>query len=168
MAVSCLTTFESQNSLGEVKSAGTGAISSFAVSRGAGREKCVPANVEHNWCKAVESTKGLNLPWKTELYTEGSEIRAMIVNGGAGTPIWDFECENQLVRYGDDCWVSSSTHESNNVLGGLVEAAFDTKSPKTKCERGSHKDEAGEWKGVMKAKPTAAEKEKGVEAIKVE
>jgi hypothetical protein len=156
LAVSC--TAKGEEARGEIKSAGTGVISSFETEIA----KCKPATVEHNECRSVEHDASVHLPWKTELYTEGSEIRARIVNDGAGTPDWAWTCEVFSGSGGDECGVAGSTHVSNNALGGFAEATFDTKSAKTECFLG--KKEAGEWKGVMKVKANQT----GVEAIKVE
>ena len=38
----------------------------------------------------------VHLPWKLELYTEGTEIRTRILNGGSGTPEQEFTCKQDL------------------------------------------------------------------------
>jgi hypothetical protein len=101
-----------------------------------------------------------NLPWLTELYKEGTEIRSKFVSNGGKLPVWIFAYEFSGQGFGDECLVNTSTHMANTATG--VEAKFDAKSSKTKCSEGGA--EAGEWKGFIKMKPT----EKGVEAIKVE
>jgi hypothetical protein len=110
--------------------------------------------------------EALDLSWKTELVKEGSEIRAKIADGSSEkTPGFTFTCKNFLgTKSTARCNANTSTHMTNNTSAGLVEAEFEAKSAKTECaEKGT-----GEWKGVLKIKPTKAEKEAGVEAIKVE
>ncbi len=151
LAVSCVGT-----SGGELKAAGVGVISTFSVTR------CEPAKVgesEINICESVETVEARDMPWKMELYKEGSEDRAKI--GGEGTPAWDFKCKTILGSHVDECDINTSTRMTD-ASGGVVEAAFDTKSNKTHCS--GSKGEAGEWKGTLKIKATSKE----VEAIKVE
>jgi hypothetical protein len=141
---------------GEINVGGKGAISLFKVTR------CEPAKVELNWCQKFETASMQNAPWGLELYKEGSEIRERIVSGGSGTPAWRFTCDTVSGIVADECNATTSTLMTNNVSGGLVEAAFEKKSAKTQCSQGGK--EAGEWKGVLKLKAN----ETGVEAIKVE
>jgi hypothetical protein len=105
---------------------------------------------ESKLCKPVEELTSLNLPWKTELYKEGSEIRNRIVSGTGGAPIVEVVCKIFGQRNTDECEVNTSTHMANSVFGTLegVEAGFDTKSNKTHCTWGGK--ESGVWKGSMK------------------
>jgi hypothetical protein len=149
---------------GEIKTGGTGTISELETRP----EECKPAAKQKNeltGCKVgkITNTVAARLPWATSLYKEGTEARQKILSGGNGTPYFVFECSAEW----DECPIAESTHIINNVLGGLVEAGFDAKSgPRTKCSYGGK--EAGEFGGTIKFKPTAEEKTKGIEAIKVE
>ncbi len=139
---------------GEIKSGGIGDI--YAMNA----KGCEAVSV----CENVEHWSFENIPWGTELYSSGSEVRDRIVDGSSGKrPAWNMECKIALLGSEvDECGLNTSTHITNNA-SGYVEAAFDSKSNKTVCSQFS-KEETGEWKGVFKIKPT----ESGVEAIKVE
>lgn len=143
---------------GEISASGKGTISEFVVSEPL--HKCKGIDGEPPLCERLTTDVGVGLPWNTELYSEGSEIRRRITSSLAA---WAFTCENVVFgKLGDECGANTSTHMTNNATGGFVEATFDAKSKKTKCEKGGA--ESGEWKGVLKIKATEA----GVEAIKVE
>jgi hypothetical protein len=115
------------------------------------------------YCEKLEKDEDISSPWGTELYKEGSEDRAKIVNGGDGTPTFSFTCKTLVGSVTDTCGVNTSTHISNNASTGAVEVEFGTKSNKTDCSQGGK--EAGEWRsGALKIKATS----KAVEAIKVE
>lgn len=154
LAISCHFT-EALNE-GEVKPAGAGKIELHL-----GSAECKPATVENNTCQAIEGKASTNLPWATELYSEGSELRQRLVNGGAGTPIWTFKCKTFFNPIEDNCSFNTSMH-TTNLVSGLVEAALDTKSNQTYCSSSNKTD--GEWKGSLKFKANQT----GVEAIKVE
>ncbi len=128
-------------------------------------ESCKPDKIAKepptNACEGYLEQEGADLPWTLELYTEGSEIRGKFASVG-GTPFWEAKCDTPAGSGFDGCQVNTSTHMTNNTSAGTVEAAFDTKSSKTKCTKGG--TEAGEWKGTLKIKATSKE----VEAIKME
>jgi hypothetical protein len=155
LAISC-----EGNGEGVVEAAGKGKITNL------GTVSCKPGKAEHNLCKTAEKFEPVHLPWTTELYKEGTTVRSKI--GGASTPEIDLKCSGYASP--DLCQSTTSTLMSNNLSSGLVEASFDKVSNKVTCSI-SHeqfKEALGEWQGTMKVKPTTAEKEKGVEALKVE
>lgn len=143
---------------GEIKSGGKGVIKTFEDNS----EQCKGIKRIGQECKTLGGFSAVNLPWTTELYTEGTEIRQRYVGVGGKEAEIVFECAGNT----DDCAFAGSTHMVSNISGGLVEALFDTKTGLSRCSWGGGK--TGEWKGVMKIKPTSTEKTKGVEAIKVE
>jgi|SRR5580700_3584516 hypothetical protein len=148
---------------GDLEPGGAGVISRFQGLAG----QCKGAGSEP-YCEEFTRDEGIDLPWKTELYKEGSEVRNRILKGNE--PAWHFTCktwplgEEILTR----CNVNTTTHMANNTTTGAVEAEFEKKSNKTICTVGTTSKEAGEWKGVLTVKPTESEKKAGVEAIKVE
>jgi hypothetical protein len=154
---------------GTVESGGLGKIEQFETANPQllCRGGKIKENTEVNFCeeKGIESTSTIHLPWKTELTQEGTATRASIASSGAGTPGFFAKCTGGFGKIQFECGVNTSAHMANNVTAGLVEAEFDTKSAKTGCGKAN---EAGEWKGILKVKPTEAEKTAGVEAIKVE
>lgn len=158
LAVSC-TIPEKENETGGTINVGGAALIKIFIGenckRGKHNEVCVG---EPERFTAVE------LPWATELYKEGSEVRSRIVPGylEGKEPGVFFECS----QVPDVCEILTSTNVTNNTVAGLVEVAFEAKSNKTTCREGGK--ESGEWLGVLKIAPTSAEKTKGVEAIKVE
>ncbi len=114
-------------------------------------------------CGGIVTALARHLPWKSELYLEGTEIRERLVSGGSGTPEWEFECGND--EFKDSCGFNTSAHVINNALNS-VEAQFEAKSNKTFCSWGATfngNKESGSLKGTIKL-----ELPKGVEAIKVE
>jgi hypothetical protein len=144
---------------GEIKAGGAGVISTFEVKSGGGA--CKGIKTTGKACE-LESFSAVNLPWTTSLYAEGTEIRQRYVGVGGTEAGITFKCGGET----DTCVFAGSTHMVNNVLGALVEAQFDAKTGLSQCSYSNGKH--GEWKGVMKIKPTSTEKSKGVEAIKVE
>jgi hypothetical protein len=147
---------------GAVKAAGLGNLETFRVF-----ERCKGLG-NPLLCETAETGTALNMPWGLELYKEGTEVRNRIVEGVSknGTPAWHFSCKGRFGEGNDTCNVNTSAHITNNATKGWVEVVFDAKSKKTKCSGGGA--ESGEWKGVLKMKPTEKEKKAGVEAIKVE
>ncbi len=105
---------------------------------------------------STPSAEAVNLPWKTELYSEGTRVRARLVSGGSGTPGWHFTCGG--VGHAT-CNFNTSANMVNTVGG--AEAIFNKESNKTACTGGA---EAGRLEGSL----TFASSEKGVEAIKIE
>jgi hypothetical protein len=139
---------------GEIKAGGAAAISSISLT------SCkAPSG---SYCKEIiGASKFYNLPWATELYTEGSEVRDRIVSQSK-EPAWSYLCETVFAeRTEEECAADTSTHVTNNVSGGLVEAVFDKNSAKTHCSSGGN---AGEWKGTIKIESATS----GVEAVKAE
>jgi hypothetical protein len=143
--------------IGVIKSAGAGEVSSFKVPV----KDCTGVKREgRQYCEKVTNVEANGLSWKTELYSEGSEVRERLVpSSEAGLR---FECETSLGSLSDDCSSNTSFHISNNALLGLAEATFDAKTSKTQCSLGGK--EAGEWAGGFTTKANEA----GVEAIKAE
>lgn len=114
-------------------------------------------------CGGIVTDLARHVPWKSELYLEGTEIRERLVSGGSGTPEWEFECGNN--QFEDSCGFNTSAHAINNALNS-VEAQFEAKSNKTFCSWGAGEfgnKESGSLTGTIKL-----ELPKGVEAIKVE
>ncbi len=143
---------------GEVKAGGKATVGTFRVTG----SQCIPAKTKGpNQCKEFRTFAAGNLAWATELYTEGTEIRQRYPSG-ARQAFVQFGCTGIT----DECDFAASTHMANNLTGGLVEATFDAKTGKVQCLYSNGQN--GEWKGVLKIKPTSEEKAKGVEAIKVE
>lgn len=152
---------EAATATGEIKTGGAGVIKTFEA-RGLEAEGCKGIKNQGGGGKELESFQAANLPWTTELYKEGTEIRQRDAGTGGKAPGVTFRVGGST----DECVGATSTHMTNNLTAGLVEAAFDAKSGKNKCSWSNGNN--GEWKGVMKIKPTSEEKAKGVEAIKVE
>jgi hypothetical protein len=102
-----------------------------------------------------------NTEWTLEPYKEGTKTRMRYREAVA-----IFECETVFgERPRVLCSIETNALVTNDVLGGLVEDAFETKSPKTACEG---KSETGIWTGTITLEPSGKEKMAGVEAIKVE
>jgi hypothetical protein len=142
---------------GTIKAGGDGTISHL------GESSCKPGKTSGNQCKESVKVAGVDLPWKTELYKEGSTIRDRIVSGGDGTPGMELVCKTGLFgEFTAFCSINTNTLMTNNVSGGLVEAELEKVSNKTHCS--FSEEESGEWKGTLKVTPD----ETGVEAIKVE
>jgi hypothetical protein len=134
------------NVKGSIEAGGVGTISSYIAGD----------------CKRLEgictlrTSYAVNLPWKTELYAEGTEIRQRIVSGGSGTPAWHFGCENLIT--GDTCNFNTSANMLNTGVGG-VGAVFNSASNKTTCSQGGA--EAGQVEGSI----ALTSPEAGVEGI---
>lgn len=77
------------------------------------------------------SAEAVHLPWKTELYEEGSAIRDKVANSGAGLPGWKVKCS----ILSDTCEAETST-AIKLVEVGIVDATFEEKSAKANCSRG--------------------------------
>jgi hypothetical protein len=153
---------------GTVESAGAGKIETFRTSEP--NSDCkggkIKENSEANFCEehGIGETTGRNEPWNTQLASEGSTIRVGISAGA--TPEFQASCKSfGGTKILFTCGINTSAHASSNATAGLVEAEFEAKSARTAC--GAEKT-AGEWKGVLKVKPSKSEKEAGVEALKVE
>lgn len=113
-------------------------------------------------CKTILGPEEIrDLPWKVELYKEGTEIRSRIVEEKNGLPQYTFTCKWEFVgEQPENCNMNTSTKMTESPAG--VESKFDAKSVKPKCVY----EGPGEWKGTFATfKPIAGS---GVEAIKVE
>jgi len=155
LVVSCKGTGE-----GVIKSGGKGEITHFDVGAPGNCKGVAVKGITD--CETFEKAESAYLPWETEFYKEGSEIRNKIL----GMADWSFGCKGFSGSYSDTCGVSPSTSIVNNTSSGLVEAKFDAKSGKTSCSEGGK--EAGEWKGTLKIKLSESSKKEGLEALKVE
>ena len=69
----------------------------------------------------------VNLPWHTELYLLGSEVRYMIMPDGGGNPGWAVTCKTILGALTDTCTVLLGSTEVKNVTSGVL-ALFDSLS----------------------------------------
>jgi hypothetical protein len=157
----------STHSEGSIEAAGAGQLTRFPAVEEPGSHCEDVKGAGLNGCSKVDSITEGSLPWHTELYAEGSEIRAHLVgHAGGGVPSLRVECEGLLGRFTFECSGVTSLHMANNGTAGVVEGTFDSKSAKVKCVGGG--GEPGEWLGTIKVKPTAKEVTNGIEAIKVE
>lgn len=110
-------------------------------------------------CLAPTSTAAENLPWKTELYKSGVNVRERIVSGGSGTPSLSFLCETSVGPREDRCNLNTNAQVFNAGLG--AEARFDAESSKTSCTAGGAG--SGEVTGFISYPHPS-----GTEAIKVQ
>jgi hypothetical protein len=81
----------------------------------------------------------VNLPWHTELYLVGTEVRDMIVSSGAGSPGWKVTCKTFLGTVTDECTVplgsTGLVNEPTATMGVL--AIFDANSQNADCKLGA-------------------------------
>lgn len=93
----------------------------------------------------------VNLPWHTELYLEGTEVRDMIVSDGAGNPGYKVVCKGvfPLGLITDECTAPLGSVKVANVAAG-VEGTFEAKSQNTNCKVGGEavRNEAGLARGT--------------------
>jgi hypothetical protein len=90
-------------------------------------------------CKAgtLTNVKGLNLPWKTEIFETEKKNLTKILSGGSGEPGWAVTCGGVT----DECVTESGGSESAELVTEvtksvlLVSARFEAKG-KTKCSVG--------------------------------
>jgi hypothetical protein len=90
-------------------------------------------------CEAgkLEKIKGVNLPWKTEIFETAGKNLTNIGNSGAGAPGWSVTCAGTT----DECLEESGGTESSELINGvtkgvlLVLARFENKG-KAKCSVG--------------------------------
>jgi len=104
-------------------------------------------------CKTVEgvcespAARAANLPWKTELVTEGGVARDKILSDGNGAPGYEVECGFFGVRATDTC-----TSETGKPLveknKSPVPIVFDEASGNANCSRGG--SEQGHVRGTVK------------------
>jgi hypothetical protein len=103
----------------------------------------------------------VNLPWHTELYLLGTEVRYMIASEGAGEPGWRVICKAPLLgTITDECKVPLASTGLSNVAGG-VEAIFDAKTEQPNCKIGTEavRNSAGLVRGpILMESPSAGEK----------
>ena len=95
--------------------------------------------VKAGGCKAGTIAKALaiHLPWKTELYLEGAELRDMTTADGNGEPGWAVTCTNILGgSTTDTCTTALGSVGVQDVAAG-VETTFDAKTPFANCKVGS-------------------------------
>lgn len=87
----------------------------------------------------VEPTaEAVNLPWHTELYLEGTEVRDMITENGTGgthLPGWAVTCKTALGNITDTCTVALGSTGVEQMAEGVL-AKFEKKSPKANCSNG--------------------------------
>jgi hypothetical protein len=127
---------------GTLEPAGGGTISSYHTTG------CVPVGA----CSKLNGEAlPVHLPWHTELYASGAQIRDRIVSGGAGTPEFRFECEIAGVRRVDTCGLNTTAGIFNLSLG-LVEMLFNEESEQVVCSTNSLKKE-GVWRGAPRIAP---------------
>jgi hypothetical protein len=153
---------------GTVEAAGVGKIEAFRAGRP--EENCqggkIKENSEGNVCTehGIEEMTAINTPWTTQLSAEGTSIRMGISQ--SPLPGFKFKCKTiggtQILV---SCEGNTSARAFNNATAGLVEDEFESKSPRTTCAK---EKEKGEWKGTLKVKPSKAENEAGIEAVKAE
>jgi hypothetical protein len=131
-----------------------------------GTNDLIPCTIDKaGGCKSGTTAKALalNLPWHTELYEEGGEVRDMVTADGAGEPGWDVTCENILGgKTTDACNAPlGSTGKLINLVGGLgVSTEFDAKSQAANCKVGTEalRTGAGLVRGLIKLEsPSATE-----------
>jgi hypothetical protein len=123
---------------------------------------CAPGKSQSS-CRSWRTFEGIGLPWKAKLYGGSSEAR-QVFSGSSFIGV-KFECEILGGTEWEECSSATSMHMTNNG-SGYVEAAFDSKSAKTECIYGG-KEKDGEWKDTLTVKLTSAEKEAGLEGVRV-
>jgi hypothetical protein len=165
-------TCEKNTVVGTIGSSGLGTLTTFEVQQAEknckGPEKVKENGKEAlNECPRVTSFPGANLPWGTELYSEGTEKRAKIVpHSGGAHPAVRFICKGLLGESTIECGnLETSFKLTNDLTLGLVEAASDSKSKKVTC-RGV--ENAAAWSLKESIQPTETEQKAGVEGVKVE
>ncbi len=105
-------------------------------------------------CENVEEITVKNLPWQTEVYESGKEIRDNLKSGGNGEPGWRVKCKTIGGSKSDECLTEAglvfSTQVTNKTSNNTAASGFEeksTKSPKAKCTEGGAK--SGEVVGVI-------------------
>jgi hypothetical protein len=148
-----------------LKANGAAEITEFHV---ANVSNCTPLGKNFP-CTQIERFEAANIPWATELYwaVPGSEIRERLTGAEPHTPEFNFLCKTSLGERSDTCQLNTSARLTNVESTGEVWAEFDSKSAKTKCSQGGT-EPTGTPSEVLKLKPTAEEKAKGISGIGVE
>ncbi len=105
-------------------------------------------------CENVEEITAKNLPWQTEVYESGKEIRDNLKSGGSGEPGWRLKCKTLGGVKSDECLAEAglvpSTLLTNKTSNNTVASGFEeksTKTPKADCTEGGAK--SGEVVGVI-------------------
>lgn len=115
--------------------------------------------VKQGACKATPAPTilALHLPWHTELYLIGGEVRDMFESDGAGEPGWNMTCTNVLGGITEDeCKTALGSTALTNVVGGVL-ATFDANMQFPTCSIGGVN--AGRLAGdVLLLSPSAGEK----------
>jgi hypothetical protein len=103
----------------------------------------------------------LHLPWRTELYLVGTEVRDMIVADGAGEPGYKVICKAPLLgTITDECTAPLGSTGLANVAAG-VEGIFEANSQNSNCKIGSEgiRNGAGLVRGsTLSENPSSTEK----------
>ena len=126
---------------GTIETLGVGKVTGYTLS------KC--EDVEN--CPEFETYLAEHLPWKTELYTEGTKTRERLVSGGTGTPQLTIACKRGAML--ETCGLNTSQKVENVFSEGLVNVTFDTLSARTNCSQGGEK--TGKWEGSSKILPSS-------------
>jgi hypothetical protein len=135
-------------SKGTIEAGGIGKINEYTLTG------CEPA--AGGACESVARIRPIHMPWKTELYREGTQIRVRIVSGGSGTPEWAIDCNTSLGERTDVCGLNTSAKIQNEPPN--VVAKFDGESNKTVCGEKL----TGQVEGELSFAPPA-----GTEAVEV-
>ncbi len=103
-------------------------------------------------CENVEEITTKGLPWQTEVYESGKELRDNIKATTNGEPGWVVKCKTLLGSKTDECLAEAglipSTLLTNKTSNNTVNSEFESaKSPKAKCKEGGAK--SGEVLGVI-------------------
>lgn len=145
---------------GAIEAASLGSITKFSLEEP--ETQCKGVKETRNICERVELEKAGELPWSTELYSEGTEKRIRIKSGGSLPPVTEWKCGRGNLK----CNLNTTAKVTNFGLLNVVEARFDANSNKVECNNRGKAE--GEWKGTLTIAPTEGEKKAGVEGIKVE
>ena len=120
---------------GTIEAGGLGKINDYLT----GNCNIYVGNCENATAEAV------NLPWKTELYSEGAKVRERLVSGGHGTPGWQFTCGGFI---SDRCNFNTSANMETKLPSGNVLVIFKKgESNKTTCTNGG--ENAGQLEGEI-------------------
>ncbi len=98
-------------------------------------------------CENVEEITAKGLPWQTEVYESGKELRDNIKTTGNGEPGWRVKCKTIGGSKVDECLAEAglvpSTKVTNETVKGVVVSEFEEEhSPKAKCTEGGAKSGA--------------------------
>jgi hypothetical protein len=113
-------------------------VSKFTAEALGTNDKVSCTFVKTGLCKSGTTPTALavHLPWHTEIYLAGAEVRDMVTEDGAGEPGWAVTCTNALGgQTTDTCTISLDSAGLANVTGG-VDALFEEHSQSTNCSIG--------------------------------